>query len=205
MISLQRNVQRSWSEKLVDWVCFGEATNQAGGNGDYLVQIEMEDVEFEEEERKLDHHDFIPGGRIGAGVGDSTLTSASTSSTGGPIYKFKANSLPSQIDERTKDSILYVGRALATVRRSELSSRLSSNSSSSHRSGGKQGKLPEFMLEKHRKMLMEVGPCWLNDTGTGEEGIRFDRSIEMIREDVSEWIWRNVLTKETVLGALHDL
>lgn len=211
MTLLLNSVQRSWSMKLVDWITHGEASPSSNNSdfNDNLVEIDVSNLDQEEEGgSKLDRCLFV--GKDQAVTSSASAPSGSSSSDGGPIYRFRPNALPSSIDSKTSDSILYVGRALSTIRRSSLAATFSS---SSNGNGNDNHKLPDFMTQKHSEMLRESGPCSIDNSrsqaGSSSNGltpkVAFARVVESIREDVSEWIWRNVLTKETVLRALEDL
>lgn len=92
-------------------------------------------------------------------------------------WSFRPHALPRSISPATADSILYVGRALYTVR---ISSSSASNTP------------PASMTEQHVALLR-----------SGSRSL--ERAIHDIRSDVSEWLFRNVLTTEIVLESLETL
>ena len=90
--------------------------------------------------------------------------------------------LPSSIAPITADAILYGGRAIYRVK---------SQQSSHHQ-------LPAALMATHLQSLRkpEVRPS---------KPLLFAKSVMEIKQDVGEWLWRNVLTDQAVLSALQDL
>ncbi|KAF7303297.1 Gamma-tubulin RING complex protein [Mycena kentingensis (nom. inval.)] len=87
-------------------------------------------------------------------------------------------SMPSCVSEQCRESILYVGRAITTVKAAQW-----------------QKQLPRSLATEHTKLLQDVLPAD-ND---------FDQVIAHIRTDVSEWLWHNVLTQKDVEEAVDSL
>ncbi|KAK1233671.1 hypothetical protein PQX77_003166 [Marasmius sp. AFHP31] len=88
-------------------------------------------------------------------------------------------SMPSCVSTQSRDSILYVGRAIATVKAAKW-----------------QKQLPASLALEHAISLEGVYP---------DESTNFDRLIAQIRTSVSEWLWLNVLTMEAVEDAVDSL
>ncbi|KAF8592033.1 hypothetical protein K439DRAFT_1325212 [Ramaria rubella] len=102
-------------------------------------------------------------------------TSASSTST----YVLEDGAMPSCVSDRTRDSIIYVGRAIATVKASS-----------------KSKQFPRSMAVEHAKLLDGAYP---------QDRHRFERVIEDVRNNISEWLWLNVLTREDVEGTVESL
>jgi hypothetical protein len=94
-------------------------------------------------------------------------------------YSLNTAAIPSCVSFQTRESIVYVGKALVTVR-----------------SAGGQKQLPRNLATSHTKILEKALP---HDT------YAFDKAISEIRIDVSEWLWANILTKQMVNEALESL
>ncbi|KAJ6519967.1 gamma-tubulin ring complex protein [Mycena sanguinolenta] len=94
-------------------------------------------------------------------------------------YILQDGSMPSCVSEQSRDSIAYVGRAIATVKAVQW-----------------QKQLPRDLASEHTKLLQEVLP---------EDQHAFDRVILQIRTNVSEWLWLNVLTRKDVEDAVDSL
>ncbi|KAJ3775174.1 Spc98 family-domain-containing protein [Lentinula raphanica] len=93
-------------------------------------------------------------------------------------YTFLDGSLPSCITPQSRDSILYVGRAISTVRAAQW-----------------QKQLPIDLAIEHARAMENVMP---------DDQPNFDRVIERIRTNVSEWLWMNVLTLQAVEEAVDS-
>ncbi|KZT44454.1 hypothetical protein SISSUDRAFT_976958 [Sistotremastrum suecicum HHB10207 ss-3] len=89
------------------------------------------------------------------------------------------SSVPACISAQSRESISYIGRALATVRLA-----------SPHKQP------PREMGVAHAESLRTVLP---------QDRHSFDRVISRIRTEVSEWLWLNILTKEAVDTAVVSL
>ncbi|KAK7058442.1 hypothetical protein VNI00_002076 [Paramarasmius palmivorus] len=88
-------------------------------------------------------------------------------------------SMPTCVSLQSQDSILYVGRAIATVKAAKW-----------------QKQLPPSLVQEHANALESVYP---------DERTEFDRVIAQIRTNVSEWLWHNVLTMQAVEDAVDSL
>ena len=87
--------------------------------------------------------------------------------------------LPSCVSSQSRDSIAYIGRAIATVKAVKW-----------------QKQLPRDLATKHTAMLETVLP---------EDQHAFDLVISQIRTNVGEWLWLNVLTKRDVDESVDSL
>lgn len=106
-------------------------------------------------------------------------TETTSSKTAVSTFSLLEGSIPSCVTKQTQESIIYIGRAVATVTNSR-----------------KSKQLPRSMGIQHAKLLDEVLP---RDTH------KFEYTINTIRNDVSEWLWLNVLTREDVEDAVGSL
>jgi gamma-tubulin complex component 4 len=94
-------------------------------------------------------------------------------------FSLTKGSIPSCVSVQTRESIAYIGRAIAIVK------------------DAKGQKQPSRTLTKeHTIMLENVMP---------EDQHAFDRVISQIRTNVGEWLWLNVLTKKDVDDAIDAL
>lgn len=107
---------------------------------------------------------------------DSSTSSTSFAST----YVLQESAMPSCVSEQARESIIYVGRAVATVK--------------SARKWSKQ--FPRSMAVQHAKLLDGVYP---------HDKHNFERVINDVRRNVSEWLWLNVLTRADVEDAVESL
>ncbi|KAJ3563584.1 hypothetical protein NP233_g8849 [Leucocoprinus birnbaumii] len=94
-------------------------------------------------------------------------------------YALVDGSIPSCISPQSRDSVQYVGRAVATVKAAKW-----------------QKQLPTTIASEHTNMLESVLP---------QEQHAFDRVIAQIRINVSEWLWMNVLTRQDIEDAVDSL
>lgn len=94
-------------------------------------------------------------------------------------YTLEDGSMPSCVSDQSRDSIAYVGRAIATIKAAQW-----------------QKQLPRNLASEHTKLLQDVLP---------EDQHAFDRVILQIRTNVSEWLWLNVLTQKDVEDAVDSL
>jgi gamma-tubulin complex component 4 len=94
-------------------------------------------------------------------------------------YRLKEGVLPRVVTAQSRDSIAYVGRAIGTVRDAE-----------------KNQQLPRALVAQYVKLLDGVLP---------EDQHGFDQVIAEIRESVGEWLWTNVLTRQSVEQAVDTL
>jgi len=94
-------------------------------------------------------------------------------------FTLSKGSIPSCVSVQSRESIAYIGRAIAIVK------------------GAKGQKQPSRDLAKeHTIMLENVMP---------EDQHAFDLVISQIRTNVGEWLWLNVLTKKDVDDAIDAL
>ncbi|KAF9015659.1 Spc98 family-domain-containing protein [Cyathus striatus] len=94
-------------------------------------------------------------------------------------YSLLNGSLPSCISSQSRESIIYVGRAVGTIKSAKW-----------------QKQIPRSMATKHTQLLEEVLP---------EDQHAFDLVISQIRTNLGEWLWHNVLTGEDVKDAVDSL
>lgn len=94
-------------------------------------------------------------------------------------YVLVDGAMPSCVSPQTQDSIVYVGRAIGTVKAAKWEKQFPRNSSI-----------------EHTKMLDRILP---------EDQHAFDHVIADIRTTVSEWLWDNVLTRRDVDDAVESL
>lgn len=94
-------------------------------------------------------------------------------------YALTDGALPSCISPQSRDSIQYVGRAVATVKAAKW-----------------QKQLPATLASEHTNLLESVLP---------QDQHAFDHVMLQIRINVSEWLWMNVLTRQDIEGAVDSL
>lgn len=94
-------------------------------------------------------------------------------------YTLLEGSTPSCVSAQARESIVYVGRAIGTVKAAKW-----------------QKQLPRSLASEHTALLTAVIPQEQHD---------FDRVISQIRINVSEWLWVNVLTYKDVADAVESL
>jgi len=94
-------------------------------------------------------------------------------------YALIDTATPSCVSEQTRASIVYVGRAIGTIRAAKW-----------------YIQLPRELASKHSSILDSVFP---------EDRHRFDRAISAIRTNISEWMWLNVLTQKDAEDAVDSL
>lgn len=87
--------------------------------------------------------------------------------------------IPSCVSIQSRDSIAYIGRAVATVKAVKW-----------------QKQPPRDLANEHTEMLQNVLP---------EDQHAFDLVVAEIRTSVGEWLWMNVLTKKDVDEAVDSL
>jgi hypothetical protein len=92
------------------------------------------------------------------------------------IYTLNTDLFPASIAGETRESVLYVGRVAATLKREGRS-------------------LPKTMVDELRRVIMSVA-------GLDDE---LERAIQRTREEVGEWLWKHVLTGPQVAEALTFL
>ena len=94
-------------------------------------------------------------------------------------YVLLDESMPSCVQAQTRDSIVYIGRAISTVKAAKWDKQF-----------------PRDLAVEHTQLL---------DTILPEDQYEFDRIIAEIRTNVSEWLWVNVLTRQDVDEAVESL
>ncbi|CAL1694103.1 unnamed protein product [Somion occarium] len=87
--------------------------------------------------------------------------------------------MPSCVSLQSRNSIAYVGRAIATVKSAKW-----------------EKQFPRSVAIEHTRLLDSVLP---------QDQYEFDRIIAEIRVTVSEWLWLNVLTQNDVEDAVDSL
>ncbi|CBQ72887.1 conserved hypothetical protein [Sporisorium reilianum SRZ2] len=194
MARLRSAVEDSWMQHLAAWVCRGEI-HRPGGiadphaskrnliSRDQLVHwIDATDADA--------HNDHLAA--VAANGGDGLADWAASS---GNTWAFRPDALPVSISDSTADSILYVGRALYTIRYASASSAHLEHTPNRHtRLSGP----PDTVIQLHESALAQpnVRPSRPSD---------LDRAVQSLRNDVSEWIFRNVLTTSVVQSSLQCL
>lgn len=103
----------------------------------------------------------------------------SSSWTSALTYVLRDGAMPSCVSSQTRESIVYVGRAVATIKAVRDSKQF-----------------PRSMAIQHAKLLDGAYP---------QDRHVFDRVIGDVRGNVSEWLWLNVLTREDVADAVESL
>ncbi|EST05655.1 Gamma-tubulin complex component protein [Kalmanozyma brasiliensis GHG001] len=193
MARLRSAVENSWMQHLIAWVCRGEI-HRPGGiadphaskrtliSRDQLVHwIDATDADA--------HNDHLAAAAAnGDGLADWAASSGNT-------WAFRSDALPTSISDSTADSILYVGRALYTIRYASASTtHLQDTPNRPTRLSGP----PDTVIQLHESALSrsDVRPSRPSD---------LDRAIQSLRNDVSEWIFRNVLTTSVVHSSLQCL
>lgn len=94
-------------------------------------------------------------------------------------YVLYENAIPSCVSYATRESIMYIGRAIATVKALNW-----------HR------QIPGSLSLSHSKLI---------DTVLPQDQHGFDSVISQTRADISEWLWSNVLTMYDVEDAVDSL
>ncbi|WVF68561.1 hypothetical protein IAT40_003330 [Kwoniella sp. CBS 6097] len=94
------------------------------------------------------------------------------------IYRLNDQLFPTSIDRRTRESILYIGRVAATLKREGMS-------------------LPKSLIDGVREEIMAV-------KSLEEIGGLVD-AIQRARAEVGEWLWRHILTGPQLADAIESL
>lgn len=97
----------------------------------------------------------------------------------GEDFSLVSGTIPSCISALSRDSIGYVGRAVATVKAVKW-----------------QKQMPRELASEHTALLEGVLP---------EDQHAFDLVISRIRTNIGEWLWMNVLTESDVDEAVESL
>ncbi|KAG9314088.1 gamma-tubulin ring complex protein [Chiua virens] len=99
--------------------------------------------------------------------------------TSSDSYILVEGAMPSCVSQQARESIVYVGRAIATVKKKKWESQI-----------------PREQALQHANLL---------DTVLPEDQYKFDLVISQIRTNVSEWLWLNVLTRKDVEESVVSL
>ncbi|KAK6908756.1 hypothetical protein I204_01958 [Kwoniella mangroviensis CBS 8886] len=94
------------------------------------------------------------------------------------IYVLDDHIIPSSTDRKTKESILYIGRVSATLKRENRS-------------------LPKSIVDGIKDEIMGVKGL---DKLSG-----FDEAIQRARADIGEWLWKNILTGPQIVESIECL
>ena len=94
-------------------------------------------------------------------------------------YTLTDGSMPSCVSNQTRESIIYVGRAIGTVKAAKW-----------------EKQYPRVTALEHTRALDSVLP---------QDQYDFDRVVGDVRTAVSEWLWLNVLTYNDVDDAVESL
>ncbi|KAJ1033098.1 hypothetical protein NDA16_000376 [Ustilago loliicola] len=192
MSRLRNAVEDSWMQHLVAWVCRGEIYRPGGIADPHASKRTLicrdQLVHWIDGTGKDAHTD-----NLAAAHGDGLADWAASSS--GNTWAFRPDALPASVSESTADSILYVGRALYTIRYANASSAHLDNARTRH--SALSGP-PSTTMQIHESALASAGvrPSRPSD---------LDRAIQSLRNDVSEWIFRNILTTSVVFTSLQCL
>lgn len=92
------------------------------------------------------------------------------------VYTLNNDLIPVRVSVETRESIIYVGRVAATLKREGRS-------------------LPRTMVNDLRQEIMQVNEL--------DDGL--DRAIRRAREEVGEWLWKHILTGPQVVDTLESL
>jgi hypothetical protein len=106
-----------------------------------------------------------------------------------PVHRLNLDMMPNCIGAEARESIVYVGRAIMTVKAAGARSQFNSANA------GRQ-QLPRSMAISNSKMLSRVLP---------QDGREFDEAMARIRANISEWLWTTVLTRKEVDEAIESL
>lgn len=191
MSRLRNAVEDSWMQHLTAWVCRGEI-HRPGGIADPHASKRTLSCR-DQLVHWIDSTDNHAHPDLAAAQGDGLADWATSSS--GNTWAFRPHALPASVSESTADSILYVGRALYTIRYANASSARLENARTRH--SGLPGP-PSTTMQIHESALASasVRPSRPSD---------LDRAIQSLRNDVSEWIFRNILTTSVVHTSLQCL
>ncbi|KAK8849538.1 hypothetical protein IAR55_004873 [Kwoniella newhampshirensis] len=115
---------------------------------------------------------------------ESTPTSPSLALDIGPdplspqyrIYALNEDMLPASVRGKTKESLLYVGRVAATLRREGRN-------------------LPKGLLDGLREEIMRVSGM--------EDGDGLDEAVQRARAEIGEWLWKHILTGPQVTESIE--
>lgn len=121
-------------------------------------------------------------------------------------HRLNMDMMPRCVSPETRESIVYVGRAVMTVKAASATGIRTGNGNGG--AGGAGGgsavsghgalrqQLPRSIAVAHSKMLARVLP---------QDGREFDVVMAQIRANISEWLWTTVLTRKDVDEAIESL
>ncbi|KAG2156609.1 Spc98 family-domain-containing protein [Suillus bovinus] len=95
------------------------------------------------------------------------------------VFTLLDGTMPSCVSPQTRESIIYVGRAIATIKAKKWGNQL-----------------PREQALEYANLLETVLP---------EDQYKFDLVVLQIRTNISEWLWLNVLTRKDVEDAVISL
>lgn len=98
------------------------------------------------------------------------------------MYEINEDLVPLSVSQRTRESLMYVGRVTATLKRE-----------------GKE--LPRSMVQDLQASF--EGSIETRGRDMGWE--RLDEVVRLTREEVGEWLWRHVLTGSQIIESLEVL
>jgi hypothetical protein len=117
------------------------------------------------------------------------------------VYELNEGMLPPTLGARTRESLLYVGRVVATLKREGR---------------GLPGSVLETLQEAFGHLVRgDAADCGEDDGAEGDgrgagswyrfglEGL--DEAVALARKEVGEWLWRYVLTGSQIIDALDSL
>lgn len=193
MSSLLHKVEAAWRQSLISWMCEGESSTDSSSATLNIGSI----VEWQSDAR-TDHdiESFLdPEAPALNNQRSSEYWKYESDDHGLADWSIKRSALPAWMiaDQEVSSAILYVGRALCKVRSSNISRKagvapLHQNSSSG---------IPQSLVTGNRNLLETVWP--------NSMPLEFKRAVQHIRNDVAEWMWRNVLTPDVVFDAFDTL
>ncbi|SPC62290.1 uncharacterized protein UHOD_04051 [Ustilago sp. UG-2017b] len=192
MSRLRNAVEDSWMQHLTAWVCRGEI-HRPGGIADPHASkrtlICRDQLVHWIDSADTNSHTDNPAIAQGDGLADWVASSS------GNTWAFRPDALPASVSESTADSILYVGRALYTIRYANVASAHLDNARTRHSSLSGP---PSATMQSHESALASAAVRPSHPSN-------LDRAIQFLRNDVSEWIFRNILTTSVVHTSLQCL
>lgn len=100
------------------------------------------------------------------------------------MYELNTDLVPSSVGGRTRESLMYVGRVAATLKR--------------------EGRdLPRGLIQELQEAFEGVTQ---ERNGRGVRGLEgLDEAVDLARREVGEWLWRHVLTGHQIIESLEML
>jgi hypothetical protein len=179
---LLNETEDHWCKAVCNWMCFGIEADDANLS---FGSLEEPLIMLDQSSRRVSNVSLSASIRKGTGLPDIAMASSNMDQPSGreSAWHFAKGALPLCIaaDEETSDAILYVGRAVAKV-----------NGKARHLTNSTIH-IPEGLTSRHLTFLKskDARPCSQNN--------HFRQAIKAISRDVSEWMWRNILTPNAVL------